>query len=216
MLAFFRPQEPAAVTPAGTPAAARSPSKLSVCSQQAGDPELHALLAEEARLQVIVEHQRRQIAEVQQRLHASMEPDMSLIQYTRDLEGSVLQEDKAKEARALAAEASAELTRARQSLQEHEDMAARGMVQFKESSAQFSQIATDIAFLQTQVNSKEFSLGQARSHYAQHMEMYSKHIEECKMHHRGLEGRRSELEVEVSKLEAEVRWYRMRCGEELA
>mmetsp|Transcript_24050 Transcript_24050/g.63402 ORF Transcript_24050/g.63402 Transcript_24050/m.63402 type:complete len:216 (-) Transcript_24050:45-692(-) len=212
MMSFFRTQEPVSTAPSGD--GSRAPTKMTAYSQ-AADRQLEALLAEEARLQTIRDHQRKQIEEVQHRAHQATEPDPQLADYMRSLEASVLQEDKAKEARLLAAEANGELMRARLTLKQHEDMARAGHAKFTHTSAQFSQIATDIAYLRTQVNRVEFALGQARDDYGQRSETHRKHIAETRENRRLLEGRRADLEVEVSRLQAEVRWYQMRCGEEM-
>lgn len=176
---------------------------------------LAALNAEEVRLQRLLNVQTVQLKEAEQRLQMANEPLPHLGEYTTSLEESVLVEARTREAEAEAKELRERMGVLRQRLGEAAEVHRAQQGRLRGAEGRLAQLAPDNAALRAEVAQLEGRIGRARGEYERQSAAYRASVSDLRQGARATEATRGDLEVEVSRLEAEVRWYRLRCGEEV-
>mmetsp|Transcript_105943 Transcript_105943/g.274132 ORF Transcript_105943/g.274132 Transcript_105943/m.274132 type:complete len:277 (+) Transcript_105943:91-921(+) len=188
---------------------------LEVASGHPISDGLAALLEEEGRLQRLLSAQALQFQEVQARIQQANTPDPQLGTYTESLRDSVNAEVRAKEAGDAAEAARASLEVAQQALQRETEVQRAQEVRLFNAGTQAQQLMRANAALRNGVHAAETRLAQARTDHAHQSAAYRAGVAELQQGARSAESNLTALEVEVSRLEAEVRWYRLRCGEDV-
>jgi len=183
---------------------------------QPASATLTALLQEEGRLQRLLGMHDAQFREAAARLQQANTPDPQLGLYTNSLQDSVNAQVRARAAGEAAEVARASLEAAQQALQRETEIQRTQEARLYNAGTRAQLLMRDNTALQHEVQVVEARLARARSDHAQQSAAYRAGVAELQQGARVAESNLTSLEVEVSRLEAEVRWYRLRCGEDVA